>query len=380
MIIHLDADCFFVAVERVKDPTLIGKPVIVGGSVRGVVASASYEARKFGVHAAMPVWQARRLCSSAIFVPVDMDSYAFLSDKLFELLDEFSPYVERCSIDEGYLDVSYSKDPVQLSKNLQSSVLSQLGITVSLGLANSKLVSQIAGKMHKPSGFTHVPVGQEKEFLATLDISWLPGFGEKTSERIRAFGIRTIGDIASLDIQKATVYFGKRAPQILELANGVDRTSVDAEEHAAKSFGEQETFELNTRDKEFVLRKLLSMLDNLMRKVRKTKKFVCTVEVRLRSADFVDFVKSAALKDQTDNEELIYPLIKELLDKVWVEQAFRLVGVKVSNLTECPPNGELNLFDTPATKSVTTLLDSLKDVIGEGKISRAHAVVPKNHK
>ena len=380
MIIHLDADCFFVAVERVKDPTLIGKPVIVGGSVRGVVASASYEARKFGVHAAMPVWQARRLCSSAIFVPVDMDSYAFLSDKLFELLDEFSPYVERCSIDEGYLDVSYSKDSVQLSKNLQASVLSQLGITVSLGLANSKLVSQIAGKMHKPSGFTHVPVGQEKEFLATLDISWLPGFGEKTSERIRAFGIRTIGDIASLDIQKATVYFGKRAPQILELANGVDRTSVDAEEHAAKSFGEQETFELNTRDKEFVLRKLLSMLDNLMRKVRKTKKFVCTVEVRLRSADFVDFVKSAALKDQTDNEELIYPLIKELLDKVWVDQAFRLVGVKVSNLTECPPNGELNLFDTPATKSVTTLLDSLKDVIGEGKISRAHAVVPKNHK
>lgn len=377
MIVHMDADCFFVSVERAKNSALQGRAVVVGGDVRGVVSSASYEARSVGVRSAMPIWEAKRLCPCAVFLPVDMESYSQMSARLFELLDRFSPFVERCSVDEGYLDISYSNDPIQTARDLQSAVKGELGITISLGIATSKLVAQIAGKMNKPEGFTYVEPGTEQGFLAPLDISWLPGFGPKTTARIKAQGIATIGAIACMDAAQAKQVFGHSSAQVIEWARGIDGSAVDWEKRDPKSYGEQETFDVNTSDMDFVLCKMKSMADRLMSRVRGDRKYIFVVEVRLRTPTFYERVKSTTLKLQTDNEEDVYPHIVTMLGLIWDGHPVRLAGVKFGRVTSHPPNMEMNLFPCEKRVSVTRVLDKLRTVVGDDKIIRAHCLVTK---
>lgn len=375
MIVHLDADCFFVSVERIKNPELIGKAVVVGGSARGVVASASYEARKYGIKAAMPIWQAKQLCSSVLVLPTDMQAYQYMSNKLFQYLENFSPTIEKQSIDEGYIDIVHAKDPQSYGKEIQSAINLNLGLSTSLGIAASKLVSQIAGKLHKPNGFTFIPKGSEAAFLASLDISWLPGFGPKTSARLEAKGIYKIADIVEMSEKEANEFFGKNAKHIRELANGVDQSIVNPEEREAKSYGEQDTFTDNSQDKDFVSQKIKGMADNIMRRIRKDKKFARTIEIRLRNSRFEEAIKAYTLKIQTDNEEEIYKVIDELLTNMWKGSSIRLAGFRVTKVTQDPPNAEFN-FTTSRKKSVTALLDMLKDTLGEDKIWRAHTPKP----
>jgi len=379
MIVHLDADCFFVSVERIKTPALNGKAVIVGGSVRGVVASASYEARKYGVTAAMPIWKAKQLCKEAIVLSTDMQSYHFMSNQLFTFLETFSPTIERQSIDEGYIDIAHAKNPEEYGRKMQNDIRLNLGLSTSLGVATTKLVSQIAGKLHKPNGFTYIQAGTEKEFLKDLSISWLPGFGPKTSLKLENRGIKTIGDILELSEQEALEFFGKNTKHILEVAQGIDTSVVNPIEQDAKSYGEQDTFERDTRDKEFIAQKLKGMSDNIMRKVRKDGKYAHTVEIRLRNSKFEEFRKAKTIKTQTNNEEDIYPAIDDLLNSIWEGQSIRLVGFRVAKVTSDAPNAEFDFCQTNR-KSVTELLDKLKDSLGEDKIWRAHTPIHRSNR
>lgn len=371
VIVHLDADCFYVSVERVKNPRLIGLPVIVGGGVRGVVASASYEARKFGIHAAMPIWKAKSLCSAAVFVQTDMDAYREFSQKLFQLQELYSPFIEKCSIDEGYISLKHESDPITKARELQNQVKSTIGITVSLGLGTNKLVSQIAGKLWKPEGLTVVPAGTEKEFLKTLDLSWLPGFGPKATQAAKYKGFSTIGDIQSADMSVLFELLGNKADKVRGLANGIDLSEIQLTPNVAKSYSEQATFEKDIRIKQEIYHKLQAMLDNVMRKVRLDGKAVKTLEIKLRTAAFKTVTKSISF-EPTDNEEVIYPVLLEALTSVWVGHSIRLVGVTVSNLAY-KSAGQLDLFNTPDDK-ITKLLDSMKSKFGENAIKRGHAL------
>lgn len=371
MIVHLDADCFYVSVERIKDSKLMGLPVIVGGGVRGVVASASYEARKFGIHAAMPIWKAAQLCPTAVFVPIDMDAYKDCSAKLFSLVERFSPDVEQCSIDEGYISFYHVKDPIAEARNLQRISKLELGLTISLGIGSNKLVSQIAGKLHKPEGFTVVPVGTEKAFLSPLSVAWLPGFGPKATQNAKYKGFATIGDIQTANMSILAEVFGKKATKVNILANGIDPSAIRVTPADTKSYSEQQTFEKDVRDKQEIYRILQCMLDNVMRRVRLDGRVIGTVEVKLRTSTFRTYSKSISV-ELTDNEEDLYATILRLLNIMWQGHSIRLVGLCLSNPT-LKSSSQLDLFAKRNDK-ITKLLDTLKSKFGENAVKRGHSL------
>jgi DNA polymerase-4 len=379
MIIHLDADAFYASVEQAENPELRGKAMAVGGIHRGIIASASYPARARGVYTPMPTARARRVCPELILVRGDMEKYARYSRRLFSFVEDFTPLIERTSIDEGYFEVSGHRTlgAREIAEQLKARVLAELGLTISLGIGENKLVAQIAAKLRKPDALVEVPRGTAREFLAPLEARWLPGIGPKAAERLSAAGLRTIREVAEAAPETLARAAGSYAAQLREFALGIDRREVEVERGEAKSYGVQDTFADNIGDRETILATLRKMADGLMARVRADGKAIRTVSVKVRYPDFTDESHATTLEAATDLETDIYPHLPALLRGAWKQRApLRLVALRFTNV--CAPifQAELPLDARTRRRSrqheAARLLDALH--AKSLPLTRGHAV------
>jgi len=377
-IVHLDADAFFASVEQAADPRLRGRAIAVGGEKRGIIASASYEAREFGIYTPMPTVRARRLCPKLIILPGDYDKYERFSRWMFSYAHDFTPEVEVGSIDEGYLDLTGArKSSTEIAETLRTAIKQSLKISVSEGIGSNKLISQIASKLKKPSCFIHVPVGQEIAFLHPLENRWLPGIGPKTAERLTSAGLARINQIAATPVDLLALLLGRSALQTREFAHGRDDRPVVREHAPAKSYGQQETFGEDTTNEEFIEATLRRMADELMGKVRQDGKTVRTVTVKVRYNDMAEDQCSETLSEPTDLESDLYSRFRVMLKRAWKRRvSLRLVSLRFTNLYEGFVRIELPLdTDTQqheARRRLSRVVDELRERRGRKVIMRGH--------
>ncbi len=362
-IIHLDMDAFYASVEVLDDPTLKGKPVIVGGSERrGVVCAASYEARKFGVHSAQPVATARRLCPQGVFLPVRMERYKEMSDRVFEIFRRFTPVVEELSIDEAFLDVSSSVrlfgTPEAIARKIRAAVKAETGLTVSAGVAGNKLAAKIASDLNKPDGLTVVPRGREREFLAPLPAGRLWGVGKVTRAALESLGVRTIGELSRLPKETLSRKFGKSGLHLHELSLGIDDREVETEREA-KSIGREDTYPEDLRDLEPIRRELLSLATRVASRLRREGVKGRTVTLKVKYHDFTLVTRAVTLPAATADGGEIYGRILKLLEKTAAgRRPVRLLGISLSGLEgEAVPAvmgkaEQLPLFGKPPGKGI----------------------------
>ncbi len=379
MIVHLDADAFFVSVEQAADRRLRGKAVAVGGVRRGIIASASYEARKMGVYTPMPTSRALRLCPHLIMIPGDYRKYELFSRLMFSFAYDFTAEVEHASIDEGYFDLGRQTKftAAEAAAKMRDAIAGSLKISASFGIASNKLVSQVASKLKKPGGFVEVPRGEERIFLAPLANYWLPGVGKKAAESLDAAGLRTVNQIAHAPAEMLAPYVGSYAPQLIVFAQGLDDRPVISEHGDAKSYSEQETFGTDVTDETFVLATARAMADRLMTKVRADGKTVRTVTVKLRYRDFTETSRSASLEEPTDLETETYSSLERLVKKGWTKRlGLRLVSVRFSQIYSGLFSAELPLDaarNTPqAQRELAHAIDALRSKFGRGSVMRGH--------
>ena len=290
-ILHVDLDAFFAAVEQRDNPNIRGKPVIVGGDpgARGVVSAASYEARRFGVHSAMPLRTAAALCPDGIFLPVNGAKYRTASRAVMAIMGRYTPRVEQVSIDEAFLDVAGSErlfgPPPAIAEAIKAAVRAEVGLTASVGVASTKLVAKIASDLRKPDGLVVVAPGDEAAFLAPLPIARLWGVGAQTRAALAEYGVRTIGDLAALDPQLLVRRLGKHGATLVERARGVDPSPVtgDAE---AKSVSHEHTFDVDTSDQDQIERTLLALAEGVAARLRAGGVRAATVQVKVRDSAF----------------------------------------------------------------------------------------------
>jgi nucleotidyltransferase/DNA polymerase involved in DNA repair len=366
VLIHLDADAFYVSVEQAERPELRGKAVAVGGLHRGIIASASYEARRAGVYTPMPSAKARQVCPGLIMVRGDMAKYSDYSRRMFDIVEDFTPVIERTSIDEGYFDVRGHRTltPFEIGRQLKQRISAELGITVSLGIASNKLVAQIASKLRKPDALVEVPAGTEREFLAPLGSNWLPGVGAKLEARLREIGLTHIRDVAIAPPELLASVAGSYAPRLQSLAMGIDDREVIVEHDDAKSYGMQDTFGEDLHDVASVLPILQGMADKLMRRVRRDRKAIRTVTIKVRYQDFTDTSHGITLPQATDLETDIYPHLKSLLRGAWTrKEPIRLASLRFSNVIDPTFQTELQLDSRAASRSrqrdIAKLMDEM---------------------
>ena len=383
-ILHLDLDAFFCAVEEQLNPSLKNKAIAVGGrpDERGVVASASYPARAFGVRSAMPMSQAVRLCPDLIIVPQTRGAYTERSKAVMDLLRDTTPYVEKLSIDEAFLDVTIlPKSISQIAEELQHQINQELDLPCSLGGATNKLVAKTANTIGKsrqskdkpPNTITIVPVGEEKQFLARLSVRELWGVGPKTAESLEKLGLRTIGDLAKWSENELSARFGKLGRDIWQRANGIDHRPVDTMVES-KSISKETTFTVDVRDEATLKQTLRRLSDGVGRQTRKSGLYGSTVKIKLRWSDFTTVSRQMTLTNPTDRDDEIYACAEQLLDRFWTQdKAVRLIGVGLSGFVE--PNRQLGLWDDPEevkqADELQSTLDLLKDRFGESAIQRA---------
>lgn len=377
-IVHLDADAFFVSVEQAADARLRGKPVAVGGQQRGIIASASYEARQMGVYTPMPTVRAKQLCPRLIVLPGDYDRYELFSRWMFAYAFDFTPEVEVTGIDEGYFDLSGARKPaLEIARTIRQAIGQKLKISVSEGIATSKLISQIASKCRKPHGFVSVLPGQELDFLHPLPNKWLPGISPKTALRLDAAGLREIRHIAHTPPELLELLLGSQAARVREYANGIDERPLIVTREAPKSFGEQETFTTDLTDEDYLEAVLRRMADRLFAKVREEGKCIRTVTVRVRYNDMSEDQRSESLTEPTDLETDLYSRLRPMLRQAWKRRvSLRLVSLKLSNLYAGHRQGELGLDDrpdlNPARRNLARTVDALRREHGESVVLRAH--------
>jgi len=358
-------------------PELRGKKVAVGGRQRGIIASASYEARACGVYTPMPTQSALRVCPDLILLPHEGD-YGGMSRRMFDLCEDLTPLVQRNSIDEGYVDLGPCglKTPEsveQVVRDLQARIWDDLQIPVSMGLATNRLVAQIASKLRKPRGFVVVPPGAEAAFLAPLDIKEMPGIGPKSQERLRKVGIHTFGDVVARDDSSLAAVVGSHWRELRDRCAGIDERAVEPERAAAKSYSHQRTFGDNIGDRARIVTIAKSLIDDLMTKVRSEGRRVRTLTILVRYPDFSQESAGRSLPEATDLETAFYPLINSLLDKAWREsRPLRLISVRFSGVEEGP--GQMDIFAAQDEKrsALAEIMDRLnQDGKGAGVV-RAH--------
>ncbi len=336
-IVHCDMDAFYASVEVLDNPALAGKPVIVGGGERrGVVAAASYEARRYGVHSAMPVATAKRLCPGGVFLPVRMGRYRDVSDRIFGIFRRFTPLVEPVSIDEAFLDVTASVRlfgaPEAIARAIKAAVRGETGLTVSAGVAPSKLVAKIASDLRKPDGLTVVPRGKVLAFLAPLPVGKLWGVGDVTREALRRMGVTTIGELARVAPEVLGARFGECGLHLHRLANGIDDRDVETEREA-KSIGHEDTYDADIRDLAAMRRELLGLADRVAERLRGHGVKGRTVTLKVKYADFTTITRAATLPGPTDDGGEVYRCVVPLLAKTEAgRRPVRLLGISVSRL------------------------------------------------
>jgi error-prone DNA polymerase len=378
-IVHLDADAFFASVEQAADARLRGQPIAVGGESRGIIASASYEARKFGIFTPMPTARARKLCPKLIVLPGDYERYEQFSHWMFGYAYDFTPDVEQTSIDEGYFDLTanHKKPAVEIALAIRKAIGQSLKIMVSEGIGSNKLVSQIASKLNKPAAFQSVPGGQEKQFLHPLPNQWLPGIGPKTALRLNAAGLAQIGQIAATPVDMLALLLGSQAPALRQFANGIDERLLVPAREAQKSFSQQETFNEDVTDEEYVEAVLRRMADRLFANVREERRSVRTLTVKVRYNDRDENQRAASLREPTDLETDVYGRLRGLLREAWQRRvSLRMVSLKLSNVYDGVFRSELalesNARNHEARERLAAVLDELRRNKGWSVIQRGH--------
>ena len=381
-ILHLDLDAFFCAVETQRDPSLAGVAFAVGGrpDQRGVVASCSYAARAYGVHSAMPMSRAVRLCPGLEIIPHHFELYHAASGSVMDVLNNLTPLVEQISIDEAFLDVTgLAGEAETLARNLQAKIRDGLGLPCSLGVATNKLVAKIANNIGKakatgggsPNAITLVPPGGEAAFLAPLPVGELWGVGPKTAERLGRLGIHTIGDIAAWPEKDLAGRFGKSGADLSLRARGIDDSPVETE-HETKSVSHEVTFSRDTSDEQILRRTLREQSEGVGRRLRKAGLAGTTVHIKLRWADFTTLTRQETRAAPTDLDAEIYEAALQLFEKNWPPgKAVRLIGVGVSGFET--PARQLGLWDAEDRKvneKLQSALDEVREKFGRGAIKR----------
>ncbi len=367
-IIHLDLDAFFCAVEELHNPALRGKAFAVGGrpESRGVVASCSYPARRLGVHSAMPMGQALRLCPNLIIVPARHRAYAAMSRRVMAILHEMTPLVEQISIDEAFLDVTdRTEKAMDMARRLQASIRHELDLPCSLGVATNKLVAKIANNVGKaaargdspPNALQVVPPGAEADFLAPLPADALWGVGPKTAKDLAALGIHTIGDITRWPEADLIKRFGKHGLDLARHARGIDDRPVTTE-HERKSISQETTFARDVTDGAVLRATLREQAAEVARTLQRSQLLGATVKLKLRAQDFTTLTRQTTLSHPTDNAQVIESAVLELLDKAWDRLAVRLVGVGVTGLSDAR---QLSLWDQPDERQ-ERLYDAVREL------------------
>ncbi|TCL61770.1 DNA polymerase-4 [Hydrogenispora ethanolica] len=381
-ILHIDMDAFFAAVEQRDNPALRGQPVIVGGdpNARGVVSTCSYEARKFGVHSAMPLREAYRRCPKGIFLPVRGARYAQASRQIMTILSDFTPVIEPLSLDEAFLDLTGSErifGPVEeIGRRIVARIGTEVGLPASVGIAPNKFLAKLASDLRKPQGFVVISAENLREILADLPVSKLWGVGPKTEEQLLAMGIRTIGALQRFDPLKLVERFGELGSHLYQLAHGHDERPVLTEEET-KSVGHEVTFQNDTDDRGFLAGVLLWLSDQVARRLRRHGLKGRTITVKIRDLDFKTFSKRLTLPTATDFEETIYREGFKLAQQLnWGSRQVRLIGISVSGFNESGSR-QLNLFETEEKQEAPAELDRLHQAIDSLRDRYGEAIVTK---
>lgn len=345
-ILHVDMDAFFAAVEQLDNPDLRGKPVVVGGSSdRGVVATCSYEARKYGIHSAQPTFMAKKLCPDAIFVRGNHKRYSEVSKQVFEILHGICDKVQVVSIDEAYLDVTdlfYS--PIYIAKHIKKRVKEEIGLTLSVGISYNKFLAKLASDWNKPDGIMEINKDMVPDILKPLAIRKVHGLGKKSVEKLNKIGIFTIGDMFNYDKEFFDTYLGKMGSEIYDRINGIDNRPVSSESGERKSIGTETTLSKNL-DEVDALKSYLSKFSGKIEEILERKHLSArTVTIKLKSFDFVQHTRSKTLNTYISKKEDIESVAHDLLDDFGLETEIRLIGLTVSNF-EDRQQEQLNLFD-----------------------------------
>ncbi len=374
-------DAFFAAIEQLDNPQYRGKPVIVGadprgGRGRGVVSTCSYEARKYGIHSAMPISEAYRRCPGGIFLPVRGKRYSQMSKRVMAIVATFSPVVEQISIDEAFVDMTGSAHlfggPEEAARAIKLRIREETGLTASVGIAPNKFLAKIASDLQKPDGLVIVPEGREKEFLRDLPIRRLWGVGEKTGAYLERIGIDTIGQLAEMPLEDLTKRFGKWGLSLWQLANGIDHRPVSPI-RLRKSISVERTFAEDVDDPAVIEQTLFRLAEQLSRDMRQNGLKGRTITLKLRLEDFSTFTRSRTLPEFTDSAKVLRAISLDLVRKVWHrDRRVRLLGIGASHLN-IVEGEQLSLFEEidPLEERITRLLDDLNRRFGEGTLKRA---------
>ncbi len=383
IILHIDMDAFFAAIEQRDDTRLKGKPVVVGadpkgGRGRGVVSTCSYEARRYGIHSAMPISAAYRRCPEAVFLPVDMRKYAKVSQSMFAILYEFTPETEPLSIDEAFLDITGSirlfGAPLEIGRKIKERISQELCLTASVGIAPNKMVAKIASAHAKPDGLLEITTDDLLSFLWPLPVSKMFGVGEQTQKILDTMGIHRIGDLAKASVAALDERLGARGQYLWDLANGIDEREVVPGEEA-RSVSHEHTFEEDTVDQEQLNIVLSVLCEKVSRRLRMEDLKGKTVTLKLRSGDFKTITRDVTLADRTNFFDIIYRVSRSLLDKACQPgKKYRLIGVRVSNFHQ--PYVRDSLFEevtSQKTEKIHRAVDAIKAKFGEKGIIRGRS-------
>ena len=378
-IMHVDMDAFYASVEILDNPDLKGLPVIVGGrSARGVVSTCSYEARKFGVHSAMPLFEARRLCPHGVYLPVRPHRYAQMSGKIMAIFRETSPLVEQLSIDEAFLDLTGMErlgGAETIAHQVQDRIQEELKLSASVGLAPNKFLAKLASDMDKPHGFVKITPGEAETMLAPMPVTKIFGIGRSAEDKLKQFGIEKIGQLASADVTILRKVFGINAEQVKRLALGLDDRPVVNEEEA-KSIGKENTFDYDLTDFESCRDEVLDLSGQVGWRLRRENLAGHTVTLKVKFADFHTITRSSTGDRLIAWDEDIFSLAEQMLRKINVKPGVRLLGVSVSNLFRPEDEPVLGFAEDERMQRRNRAIDSLKSKFGENIIKRG--IVGKN--
>jgi DNA polymerase-4 len=369
-IFHVDMDAFFVSVEELYDPSLKGKAVVVGGQrdERGVVSAASYEARKFGVHSAMPLRTAAKQCPHAIFVDGHPERYRECSEKVYKILGAFTPQVEMASIDEAYLDMTGTErlhgPALKAAHNLHQRMKAETGLNCSVGIGSSRLIAKVSSGQAKPNGVLWILPGEEAKFLAPLDVREIPGVGKVMESHLHALGIKKVGDLAKLEERELEERFGKW---------GLALAGKAAAEHDAKSISHEHTYNEDTADQPQLESTLMRLSEMVGRRLRESNFHARTVQLKLRYKDFTTITRAHTLPNPTQLDTEIFEHIRALFRKNWKKgMHVRLLGVHASSFTT--QSGQIDLLEgnrQQRWKDALTAADKLRDKFGESSVGLA---------
>jgi DNA polymerase-4 len=380
MILHIDMDAFYASVEKLDDPRLRHKCVIVGGtSNRGVVSAACYEARRFGVHSAMPIYQAKQKCPHGVFVSPRMGRYKEVSKKVMALLEKFSPLVEPVSIDEAYMDITGCQrlfgEPQEIAREIKRRIFESVHLTCSIGVAPNKFLAKIASDLEKPDGLTLIMPEQVPQFIESLPIRKVPGVGKKMTRQLEVLGIRTLGDVHRLPEKALLKHLGKFGRRLRALSTGSDASPVTP--HTPhKSISSERTLAADTRDVKLLKRYLLSQSAEVARQLRQTGVRAKTIVIKIKNADFKTVTRRTTIAIPTQSSDTIYKAAAQLLDAFKMTQKIRLIGVGTTGFSAVTASVQMGLFEKKETpgdnwEKVDKALDSISRKFGTDVIGRA---------